>query len=68
MTLPRQERHMEYMTRRLREEEERDRRQSHWNTIRLNTELKDAQDNIKQLQENLAYMQNEINELKEKTI
>ena len=45
---------------------EHENKEAYWNTIRLNSELKDALDNIRQLQEDMAYLQTEIKELKGK--
>lgn len=45
---------------------EQEKKEVYWNTIRLNSELKDALDNIRQLQEDMAYLQTEIKEIKSK--
>lgn len=41
-----------------------DTKETYWNTIRLNSELKDALDSIRKLQEDMAYLQAEIKEIK----
>jgi len=41
-------------------------KEAYWNAVKLNTELKGALENIRQLQEDMAYLQTEIKELKGK--
>jgi|TARA_R110000803_G_scaffold17946_2_gene48215 hypothetical protein len=51
------ERHEEYMTRRIREEEAaRVPIRKYWNEMRLTQELQQAQADIKQLQQDMAYL------------
>ena len=51
------ERHEEYMTRRIREEESaRVPIRKYWNEMRLTQELQQAQADIKQLQQDMAYL------------
>ena len=51
------ERHEEYMTRRIREEESaRVPIRTYWNEMRLTQELQQAQADIKQLQQDMAYL------------
>ena len=51
------ERHEEYMTRRIREEESaRVPIRAYWNEMRLTQELQQAQADIKQLQQDMAYL------------